>query len=142
LKQRFLTLLIATATLAGISRTSVASDSKSKDAIVIVSVVPDGAVKAGESVTFTFELDVTLESADEAWLRLGFNTLDDPNRFRMVSQYLLRRGMERVKISAVVKPKDWGRTGEFTANLVIGPKEAEGRFTPSTFFHRAIPIVP
>ncbi len=113
-----------------------------KDALRLVSIVPAGSVSAGSEVTFTLEVDVTLETADEAWLHLGFNDGDQPDRFRMSSQFLVRRGMERVTLTATAVPKDWGRTGEFAALLNFGPRELYKSYSPSVSLRHPISVVP
>ena len=111
-----------------------------KDTLTLVSIVPSGAVRADSEVEFTVEVDVTLETSDEAWLHLGFN-VEEPNRYRMVSQYLLYRGMERVVIKGKAVPRNYGRTGEFAVMLNIGPRK-EGSYSPTGSVRRVIPVVP
>ena len=112
-----------------------------KDALTLVSVVPAGAVRPGSEVEFSLEVDVTLETADEAWLHLGFN-VEKPTRYRMVSQYLIYRGMERVVIKGKAVPHSYGREGEFAAILNIGPRKDGARYTPTTSLRQVIPVVP
>jgi hypothetical protein len=113
----------------------------SKDTLTLASIVPTGAVRADAEVEFTIEVDVTLETADEAWLHLGFN-VEEPNRYRMVSQYLLYRGMERVVIKGKAVPRNYGRTGDFAAILNIGPRKEGVRYSPTTSLRQVIPVVP
>jgi len=112
-----------------------------KDALTLVSIVPAGAVRAGSEVEFTLEIDVTLETVDEAWLHLGFN-VEEANRYRMVSQYLIYRGMEHVVIKGKAVPRNYGREGEFAATLNIGPRKEGVRYSPTTTLRQVIPVVP
>jgi len=135
-------LLLLSALLLSTSSSGTAAPPPPKDDIQIIGVVPAGAVEAQVETTFTFEVDVTLETADEAWLNLGFNDGANSTSFRMVSEFLLRKGVERVKISATVRPKDWGRNGEFSALLNIGPRKQGSSYRPSASVRHVIPVLP
>ena len=112
-----------------------------KDTLTLVSIIPAGAVRPDSEVEFTIEVDVTLETSEQAWLHLGFN-IEEPNQYRMVSQYLLHRGMERVVIKGKAVPRNYGRTGEFAAILNIGPRKDGVRYSPTTTLRQVIPVVP
>jgi hypothetical protein len=130
-------LAVATLLVPGLSQQR---DAPAKDDVAIVSVQPDGPLTRGVEVELTFEVDVTLQSEDEAILHLGFNT-DQPRSFEMLESYAIYRGTERVTLKAKVTPVDWGRRGKFAALMNIGPKERKN-YVPETSVTHAFEVVP
>ncbi|HEY6361594.1 MAG TPA: hypothetical protein VIX63_10850 [Vicinamibacterales bacterium] len=114
-----------------------------QDRVAIVSVTPSGPVTRGVEVEFTFEVDVTLDTRNEAMVHLGFNA-DRPNSWKMVAQEVVSRGDQRVLLRAVVIPVDWRERGRFSALINIGPgREAQaGPYTPTASVSHLIEVVP
>ena len=114
-----------------------------QDRVAIVSVTPSGPVTRGVEVEFTFEVDVTLGTRDEAVVHLGFNA-ERPNSWKMVAQQVVSRGDQRVVLKAVVIPVDWRERGRFSALINIGPgSEAQGRpYTPTASASHLFDVIP
>ena len=111
-----------------------------KDSLTVVSVQPSGPLTRGVEVELTFEIDVQLETADEAIVSLGFNTRQ-PRSWEMIEEYEVYRGAERITLKATVTPVDWGRRGDFAALINIGPKERKN-YKPVTSVLHEFEIVP
>ena len=114
-----------------------------QDVVVIVSVTPVGPVTRGVPVEFTFDVDVTLATREDALVHLGFNT-DRPNSWKMETQKVVHRGHQRVSLTARVIPVDWGDDGWFSALVNVGPstKEQAARYTPTASVSYPIDVVP
>ena len=124
-----------------LSSTTIGAPPEARDTLRIVTIQPPGPVTRGVEVEFVIDVDVTLATEDEALLHLGFNT-DDPNRFRMIEYWSIRRGTERVTFKAKVVPPDWGKRGQFAVVVNIGPKEPGVRWSPKTHDRRVIEVTP
>ena len=79
-----------------------------QDSISILSVKPDGPVPVGVRATFTFELEVTLQSVEEAVVSVGFNS-GDAIFSEMGDPYPVKAGTQRLRVSAETVPVDRGR---------------------------------
>jgi hypothetical protein len=124
--------------LTGLAAT-VAPVANQTDDIRIISLEPQGPVAAGVETEFTIWIDVDLESTDKAYAHIGFN-IDSPGAYRMVGSGELRSGRQQLRFVLSVVPVDWGDRGDFQVMANVGPATSGGRWTPSAWVHKTIPV--
>jgi hypothetical protein len=108
------------------------------DDIRIVSINPP-VVAAGVESRLRIDVDVILETGEEAVVRIGFN-LNSPDAFRMVDSHDVQRGRQRLTFEVTVVPIDWGDRGDFAVVANVGPKTPQPRWTPTASVRKTIPV--
>ena len=121
-----------------LSRTVAVSLAQSDD-IRIVALAPVEGVTRGVETEFTVEVDLDLQSADEAAARIGFNVAS-PQQFRMFDSRDLQRGRHRLTFTVKVVPVDWGDRGDFAVMVNIGPRTDTKQFQPTASVTKVIPV--
>jgi hypothetical protein len=108
------------------------------DDIRIVSIDPP-VLSAGVETRLTIDVDVLLESGEEAVVRIGFN-VSSPDAFRMVDSHDVQRGRQRLTFDVTVVPIDWGDRGDFAVIANVGPRATQTRWTPTASVRKTIPV--
>ena len=109
------------------------------DDVRIVGLAPAEGVTRGVETEFTVEVDVDLQSADEATARIGFNVAS-PQQFRIFDSRDLQRGRNRLTFTVKVVPVDWGDRGDFAVMVNIGPRTDTKQFQPTASVTKAISL--
>jgi hypothetical protein len=104
-----------------------------------VGLAPAEGVTRGVETEFTVEVDVDLQSADEATARIGFN-VTSPQQFRIFDSRDLQRGRNRLTFTVKVVPVDWGDRGDFAVMVNIGPRTDTKQFQPTASVTKAISL--
>jgi hypothetical protein len=133
--ERLETVAFAALILTGVVAVSLAQS----DDVRIVGLAPAEGVTRGVETAFTVEVDVDLQSADEATARIGFNVAS-PQQFRMFDSRDLQRGRNRLTFTVKVVPVDWGDRGDFAVMVNIGPRTDTKQFQPTASVTKVIPL--
>jgi hypothetical protein len=133
--KRLETVAFAALILTGVVDVSLAQS----DDIRIVALAPVEGVTRGVETAFTVEVDVDLQSADEATARIGFNVAS-PQQFRIFDSRDLQRGRNRLTFTVKVVPVDWGDRDDFAVMVDIGPRTDTKRFQPTASVTKVIPV--
>jgi hypothetical protein len=108
------------------------------DDIRIVSIDPP-VLSAGVETRLTIDVDVILETGEEAAVRVGFN-VNSPDAFRMVDSHDVQRGRQRLTFDVTVVPIDWGDRGDFAVIANVGPRAPQSRWTPTASVRKTVPV--
>ena len=99
------------------------------DSVKILSIAPATPARPDLSATFTVSVEVSLASASEATVVLGFNSERAMN-FEMGNETNVKAGIHRLALSGQTTPSDWGRLTGFHALVILKPSETTGMFRP------------
>ena len=133
--KRLETVAFVALILTGVAAVSLAQS----DDVRIVGLAPAEGVTRGVETEFTVEVDVDLQSADEATARIGFN-VTSPQQFRIFDSRDLQRGRNRLTFTVKVVPVDWGDRGDFAVMVNIGPRTDTKQFQPTASVTKAISV--
>jgi hypothetical protein len=117
---------------------AVGAAAEQTDDIRIVSIDPP-VLSAGVETRLTIDVDVILETGEEAVVRVGFN-VNSPDAFRMVDSHDVQRGRQRVTFDVTVVPIDWGDRGDFAVIANVGTRAPQSRWTPTASVRKTIPV--
>ena len=118
-----------------------AAEAPGKDAIEILSISPQ-QVTRGVPVEITVDVQVTLESAFEGHVGLGFNG-QAPERFTEADTRTVAAGTQQLTFITEIVPVDWGDRGRFSVSAYLLPRAGgNGPTTPLAHEVQPLDVVP
>ena len=93
----------------------------------------------GVETRLAIELDVILDSGEDAVVRVGFN-LSSPEEFRMIDSHTIKKGRQRLRSAVTVVPVDWADRGDFSVIANVGPAVSQSKWTPTASVRKTIPV--
>ena len=117
------------------------SDAPDGDDVEILAISPQ-TVTRGVPVELRVDVRVSLESAFEGQVGLGFNG-QSPQRFAEASTRHVAAGTQQLTFITEVIPVDWGDRGRFSVSVYLLPREAgSGPTTPLAHKVQELEVVP
>jgi hypothetical protein len=116
------------------------------DSITVVEIRPSTPLKRGVPSTVSLDLDVTLRSMDIGEVVAAFNT-QGPKLYPKAASTRVRRGKQRITLTATVAAVDWSsQAAEFAYVVNIRPigvaPDARGRTPGYATVRGTIKVVP